>query len=549
MSDNRKTNYQMGQNLENEFYNQLTQNSLLNELIKQNIIHLDIKKAGGRNNNYDFMINDRKIEIKNNVNSVYNLPEILQIGCSTIDSNYIKYHFENVIKSIFPEIKFEDYIKNINSIKHEGVFERIYENKDEIEESTKKFINEYLKSELDLNKFSKIVVERLKEQTEKVFMMFKDEVWFSEVIEDNFNKYSTRIEANNVIITTDNNEYKCLLRWKNGIGVNYPAYQISIKHKSNNLISTKDSMLKLSKEEKKEFGIFFTPQVIIDEIISRIKKMAGFQTILEPSCGDGRFIKSLLKTFPEADVKGYELNEKVFSEVKLRFPEVEILNENYLNSPIDEKFDLIIGNPPYFITKDRIYNEYYTGRANIFIQFIIHSLKKLNPEGVLIFVIPETFLNCQYYSKTREFIRREFVIYDIYKNPDMFEDTKYDTITMIVMNVKPQINGLRNENDDWFYNDVIVYDQNLSNLINSKGITINELMKEDSSLEISIGPFVWNQHKNQLIPIDSNEKLPVLIYKPNNLKKRSLVKMKDENDRSNENSNDFIDVSQIILQQ
>lgn len=311
------------------------------------------------------------------------------------------------------------------------------------------------------------------------------------------------------------------------------------------LISTKDSMLKLSKEEKKEFGIFFTPQVIIDEIISRMKKVVRHQTILEPSCGDGRFIKSLLKTFPEADVKGYELNEKVFNEVKLKFPDVEILNENYLNSPIDEKFDLIIGNPPYFITKDRIYNEYYTGRANIFIQFIIHSLKKLNPEGVLIFVIPETFLNCQYYSKTREYIRREFVIYDIYKNPNLFEDTKYDTITMIVTNVKPQINGLRNENDDWFYNDVIVYDPDLSNLINSKGITINDLMKEDNSLEISIGPFVWNQHKNQLIPIDSNEKLPVLIYKPNNLKKRSLVKMKDEN----ENSNDFIDISQIILHQ
>ena len=116
---------------------------------------------------------------------------------------------------------------------------------------------------------------------------------------------------------------------------------------------------------------------------------------------------------------------------------------------------------------------------------------------------------------------------------------------MIVTNVKPQINGLRNENDDWFYNDVIVYDPDLSNLINSKGITINDLMKEDNSLEISIGPFVWNQHKNQLIPIDSNEKLPVLIYKPNNLKKRSLVKMKDEN----ENSNDFIDISQIILHQ
>ena len=76
----------------------------------------------------------------------------------------------------------------------------------------------------------------------------------------------------------------------------------------------------------------------------------------------------------------------------------------------------------------------------------------------------------------------------------------------------------------------MVYDNKLFELMNKndKHFTINELMKTDKSLKISIGSFVWNQHKDILSDMNS-ENLPVLIYNPNNIERRSYVKTDNEN--------------------
>ena len=58
-------------------------------------------------------------------------------------------------------------------------------------------------------------------------------------------------------------------------------------------------------------------------------------------------------------------------------------------------------------------------------------------------------------------------------------------------------------------------------------------MNADKSLKISIGSFVWNQHKDILSDVNSKDSdtqnLPVLIYNPNNIERRSYVKTDNEN--------------------
>ena len=46
------------------------------------------------------MINIYKIEIKNNYDDIYKLPKILQIYCSNINLNYIKYHIVIIINKL-----------------------------------------------------------------------------------------------------------------------------------------------------------------------------------------------------------------------------------------------------------------------------------------------------------------------------------------------------------------------------------------------------------------------------------------------------------------
>ena len=54
---------------------------------------------------------------------------------------------------------------------------------------------------------------------------------------------------------------------------------------------------------------------------------------------------------------------------------INIIHKDYLDFPHDKKYDLIIGNPPYFVMKkkqvNKAYHKYFIGRPNIFIIFII----------------------------------------------------------------------------------------------------------------------------------------------------------------------------------
>jgi hypothetical protein len=172
-----------------------------------------------------------------------------------------------------------------------------------------------------------------------------------------------------------------------------------------------------------------------------------------------------------------------------------------------------------------MYNEYYTGRPNIFIQFIIHSLLKLNDNGLLAFVIPETFLNCQYYHLTRKYIKEHFKIIDIYKNPDTFKLTKYSTISIIIQKIK----DTQSLNNKWFYNDVIIYNNEIKELLHLSHKTLN-----DFNVLLSVGNFVWNQHKDDItIKNDKNDVISKdsfipLILKPNT---KTIKFVKNENNK------------------
>jgi tRNA1(Val) A37 N6-methylase TrmN6 len=288
-----------------------------------------------------------------------------------------------------------------------------------------------------------------------------------------------------------------------------------------------NTQLNLSKNEIKQYAAYFTPNSIVINTLNKLDLIFNDikpKTILEPSCGDGAFLNVLIQKYNESLITAYEIYDKIYNHLiqKLNLfnynnnENLKIINQDYLSTSIDEKYDLIVGNPPYFITKNKMYNEYYKGRPNIFIQFIIHSLLKLNDNGVLCFIIPETFLNCSYYSLTRNFIKHNFKIIDVYKNPDDFKLTNYSTITFIVQ----KILNSELQNQKWFYNDIIYYSQDMIELLNKQHTTLSQL-----GAIVKNGNYVWNEHRNEFS--DSNN-LPVLIYLPNNIERRNYILTQDE---------------------
>ena len=182
---------------------------------------------------------------------------------------------------------------------------------------------------------------------------------------------------------------------------------------------SKSLTAKINKTDKKKYGIFFTPPETIIKNMEFLKPyMKDIKTILEPSCGSCEYISTLKNINNDIDITGVELNETIYESIKhLEEDNITLLNDNYLTHDFNSKFDLVIGNSPYFVMKkeevDPKYHDYFEGRPNIFILFIIKSLELLNYNGIMSFVLPKNFLNCLYYDKTRKYIVEKYNILTI----------------------------------------------------------------------------------------------------------------------------------------
>jgi len=165
----------------------------------------------------------------------------------------------------------------------------------------------------------------------------------------------------------------------------------------------------LSKQERKKEGIFFTPKsarkIIIDFLDNFLLKHNDyrFDTILEPSFGSGEFIEDVKKY--EGQIYGVEKNKTIFDETVSKFPDCFLENLDFLDYNSDHQFDLIIGNPPFFVTNIKN-KKCMTGRGNIFVLILYKCLTvHLKKDGLLAFVLPTSFYNCKYYEPCRQYIK------------------------------------------------------------------------------------------------------------------------------------------------
>ena len=129
----------------------------------------------------------------------------------------------------------------------------------------------------------------------------------------------------------------------------------------------------------KKLGQFFTPKILVEKCISLIQNQGR---LLEPSCGNLAF-KSCLKE----DSIFIEIDSKL-----IRDPRV--LNMNFFDYSINEKFDTIIGNPPYVDNQfiNIKHKSIIKCEANLYLYFIEKCFYHLKDKGELIFIVPRDFI-------------------------------------------------------------------------------------------------------------------------------------------------------------
>lgn len=190
-----------------------------------------------------------------------------------------------------------------------------------------------------------------------------------------------------------------------------------------------------------------------DEIV---KKMWGLsnkygepiEDVLEPSCGIGNFIKYAPI---QSKVVGYETNIYSAKIAEILYPKAIIHNRSFesiffkgnihlKNDFGGVKYDLVIGNPPYGTFSGKyagMGEKNFTNAIEYDQYFITRSLDLLRHEGILVFIIPSSFLdNGAKYNKIKEKIFAKADLIDAYRLPQKAFDTTDIGTDIIVLKKK-----------------------------------------------------------------------------------------------------------------
>lgn len=258
-------------------------------------------------------------------------------------------------------------------------------------------------------------------------------------------------------------------------------------------------------EIKKNNGVYYTPGVIVDYIINKTIRNHNVlknpnPKILDISCGCGNFLLEaydvLYELFEENiyDLKekygsdywqidnihnhiitnciyGADIDEQAINILKQQLvnKDKDSLIENFniyccdsLKKEWEEKFDYVIGNPPYvghkkidmaykkFILKE--YNEVYKGKSDLYFCFYKKIIDILNQDGVGSIITPRYFLESPSGKHIRKYIDNNVSIEGIvdFLGANVFNNIGISSCIMTFKNKKQtnqNINVLRIEDE------------------------------------------------------------------------------------------------------
>lgn len=251
----------------------------------------------------------------------------------------------------------------------------------------------------------------------------------------------------------------------------------------------------------KEFGVFYTPQFLIDFIIDKISPKISKKksiNVLEPSAGDGRFIDSLMKKKPQSTINAslVEINKESAKSLNEKFnnkTNIKIINYDFLNYENEHNFDIIIGNPPYISKKHLAKEQIEKCRdillaasiptladKNIWTSFIIRCTKMLEKNGVMALVLPFDLLQVKFGSYIQSYLTSNFSRIEIYtSNKLAFDKAEQDTIILF---------AYKDAKDKGLFINDLTFDENeknKANLIYHSKDECRELISQDSNIKWS----------------------------------------------------------------
>ncbi len=315
-------------------------------------------------------------------------------------------------------------------------------------------------------------------------------------------------------------------------------------------------------------GIYYTPPVLTERLIHMATDTGVDWTscrVLDPACGGGAFLapiaKHIITQLPECSprillenianrLRGYEIDpfgawlaQVALDVVLLPFasvsgkqtPNLVTLCDSLQKNPPRDRFDLVIGNPPYARTKlspelREKFKRSLFGHANLYGVFTDIALRHTRVGGVIAFVTPTSFLAGEYFKNLRALIGSEapprhfdFVAARRHVFDDVLQETLLATyqrgsvpasISVNELDIAtPQLSKIQKLGSlD------LPADPSLPWILprNSEQVSAVRALQRcnhhlvDWGYTVSTGPLVWNRFKDQLHSRKAKSRLPLI---------------------------------------
>ena len=143
-------------------------------------------------------------------------------------------------------------------------------------------------------------------------------------------------------------------------------------------------------EAKKEFemGQFFTPHEVCRDMADMLSP-TSYEMILDMCCGMGNFFNHLPNLH---NAYGFDIDGKAVAVARHLYPDAHIEKCDIRQYYPEQRFDIIIGNPPFNLKFDyKLSQEFYLDKA----------YDVLNPAGILMVIVPCSFMQSEFWEKRR----------------------------------------------------------------------------------------------------------------------------------------------------
>ena len=212
--------------------------------------------------------------------------------------------------------------------------------------------------------------------------------------------------------------------------------------------------LKEESSEQKLRGAYYTPLPLAEMMVKIFSGNKQIKNALEPSCGDGVFLDAMSNTgiIDQFDtITAIEIEDDEAIKVQNRYESkknIRVTNQDffdYYEEYSDEKFDLILGNPPYiryqYLEEEQraLLSDILTSQGmkankliNAWVGFMVACVNMLSNQGKIAFVIPAEILQVVYAEDLRLFLSNNLSKISIITFEELvFSDIEQEVVVFI----------------------------------------------------------------------------------------------------------------------